>query len=70
MRTAFRLLGVGWFVSFCILGGVAGGHVLDDRFGTAPAITLLGLGLGIAGAGGGVYQMLVKAITKDKGSAS
>ena len=55
----FRLLGVGFFIGFCILGGVLGGVWLDGRFGAGPVFTLVGLLLGLVLASGGVYRMLI-----------
>ena len=59
MFALFRLLGIGWYVAICIGGGAAGGMFLDSIFGFKPALTLLGLGLGLVLAFGGMYRMLV-----------
>ena len=55
---AFRLVGVGFYIALCIVGGVFGGIALDSRFGTSPVLTLVGLILGLVLAFYGVYQML------------
>lgn len=56
---AFQLLGVGFFIGGSILGGVWGGIWLDERLETSPALTLVGLFLGLLVAGVGVYRMLL-----------
>ena len=56
---AFRLVGVGFYIVLCIVGGVFGGIALDGRFGTSPVLTLVGLILGLVLAFYGVYQMLI-----------
>ena len=55
---ALGLLGVGWYVATCITLGVVAGLWLDGRAGISPALTLLGLALGLASAGWGGYRML------------
>jgi hypothetical protein len=64
MDTAFRLLGIGWYVALCILGGGLGGVWLDDRLSLSPLFTLLGLAAGLAAAGIGMYLMLT-AVLRD-----
>ena len=54
-RTVLRLLGIGWYVAICILGGGYGGYRLDGWLDTRPILTLLGLGFGIAAAFIGMY---------------
>ena len=72
MGTVLRLLGVGWYVALCILGGVFGGLWLDQQLGLDfPVFTLLGLTVGLALAGFGTYRMLVavlseSAVSKDQ----
>ena len=58
MRTVFRLLGIGWYVAFCILGGAFGGVWLDGRMDLSPLFTLIGIGLGLVAAGIGMVRML------------
>ncbi len=58
MRLVARLLGVGWYVAICIVGGVWGGVWLDEKLGTGPLLLLIGLMLGLVIAGLGVYRML------------
>jgi len=63
---AFQLLGVGFFIGGAILGGVMGGIWLDERLGYSfPALTLVGLFLGLVVAGVGVYRMLLPLLHSD-----
>ena len=55
---AMQLMGIGWYVATCIVLGVVGGVLLDSELGTDFALTLVGLGLGLASAGWGGYRML------------
>jgi F0F1-type ATP synthase assembly protein I len=61
-----RLIGVGFFIVACILGGVLGGLWLDKTFNTRPIFLLIGLILGLVVAFWGVYQMLIPIINEDK----
>ena len=65
MRLVARLLGVGWYVAICIVGGVWGGVWLDEKLGTSPLFLLIGLMLGIVIAGAGVYRMLAALVSAD-----
>jgi hypothetical protein len=58
MGTGLRLLGIGWYVALCILGGGLGGRWLDRWLDISPLFTLLGLGVGLALAIIGMYRML------------
>ena len=59
---ALRLLGVGFFIGGAIVLGVLGGLWLDDRLGTRPVLTLVGLFVGLTIAFIGVYEMLLPLI--------
>ena len=65
MRLVARLLGVGWYVAICIVGGVWGGVWLDEKLETSPLLLLIGLMLGIGVAGAGVYRMLAALVSAD-----
>lgn len=65
MGTVTRLLGVGWFVAICIVGGIWGGVWLDERMGSSPLFLLIGLLLGIVVAGWGMYRMLLAVFSVD-----
>jgi len=65
---ALRLLGVGFFIGFLIIGGTLGGLWLDGRFETRPIFTLIGLFTGLMLAFWGVFQMLLPLLkNNDKG---
>ena len=55
---AVRLLGLGWYVAIAIVLGIAGGLWLDNRMGTLPLFTLLGVLLGAVAAFYGLYRMV------------
>ncbi len=66
MGTVVRLLGIGWYVAICIAGGTVLGVWLDGRLGLSPALTLVGLGLGIAAAFIGMFRMLTAVLSESK----
>ncbi len=70
MRTALRLLGIGWYVALCIAGGAFGGLWLDREFDLRPVLTLTGLGLGIAIAVVGMMKMLMDLFQPETGEGS
>lgn len=55
---ALRLLGLGWYVAFCIVGGIAGGIWLDRKLDTKAVFLLLGVVAGSGLAFYGVYRMV------------
>ena len=59
---AARLIGVGFYIGICIVGGVMGGLWLDNKFDTRPIFVLIGLILGLILAFWGTYQMLLPLI--------
>ena len=70
MRTVLRLVGIGWYVAFCLVGGSLGGIWLDNRVGSSPLFTLVGLGAGLAVAGFGMYRMLMAVLSQSQGMNS
>jgi hypothetical protein len=62
LTPAVQLLGLGSYVAVCIAGGTIGGYFLDEVFGTGKALTLAGLGLGLAAAFYGGYRMLMDTV--------
>jgi ATP synthase protein I len=58
-EAALRFIGVGWFIGLSILLGVWGGLWLDEKFGTAPILVIVGLIFGLVVAFYGVYRMLL-----------
>ena len=63
-RAALRLIGIGWYIGVCIIGGVVVGHWLDGKLDTS-LLWIVGLLFGIFIAFYGVYQML-KPFTSNK----
>jgi len=61
---AMRLIGVGFFISTSIIGGVVVGLWLDGKFNTEPLLVLAGLLLGLIVAIFGVYEMLLPLLQK------
>lgn len=59
LAIVFQLVGVGWYVAICIIGGLLGGLWLDGKLGMRPVFTLVGLVLGLSMAFYGVYRMLL-----------
>lgn len=66
LPSAMRLLGIGWYFAMTIVGGIAGGFLLDTWLQTRPLFTLLGLFLGLALALFGGYVLLMRVLTEDK----
>jgi ATP synthase protein I len=64
-KSAFKLLGVGFYICICIVGGALGGMWLDNKFNTQPVLILSGLVLGLVLAFWGVYQMLIPMIKEN-----
>lgn len=62
LTPAIQLLGLGSYVAACIVGGTAGGYLLDAAFGTGHILTLAGLALGLVAASYGGYRMLMDTI--------
>ena len=62
----FKLLGVGWFVGICIVGGAIGGWLLDKELDTKPLFTLVFLTLGTVFALYTVWRWLAPGIQKPK----
>lgn len=63
---AVRLLGLGWYVAIAIILGIAGGIWLDNRMGTLPLFTLLGVLLGSVAAFYGLYRMVEPLFNVDE----
>lgn len=64
LTAALRLLGVGWYIGVCIVGGVLGGLWLDNRLNTQPIFVIVGLILGVVIAIYGVYRMVLPNLNK------
>lgn len=53
-----RLAGIGWFVAVSVAGCTITGWWLDSNFNIKPALTLVGLAVGLSVAVKGVFQIL------------
>jgi F0F1-type ATP synthase assembly protein I len=67
---AGRLMGIGWYIGFCVAGGILGGIWLDKKVGTTIIFSLVGVVLGLVLALYGTYRMISPLMRegKDKGS--
>ena len=71
LPTSIRLLGIGWYVAFCIVAGILGGLWLDKKLETTPLFILIGVVLGTVLAFYGIYRMvlpLVRDLDSGRGS--
>ena len=69
---AFRLIGVGFYIALCIIGGifagcmvigVFGGRWLDEKWGTEPWMLIIGSLVGMAS---GFYHFFKTVLRLDK----
>jgi F0F1-type ATP synthase assembly protein I len=56
------LIGLGGLLVGAVVAGLVLGLVVDDRAGTAPTFTLLGIALGIVAGGLGFYVRVRSAL--------
>ena len=56
---ALRLTGLGWYIAFCVVGGLLLGLWVDSLLPTKPLFTLVGPVLGSVVAFWGVYRMIL-----------
>jgi hypothetical protein len=63
---ALQLVGVGWYVAICIVGGLFGGLWLDRQLDVLPVFTLIGIILGTVMAFYGMYKMLLPLLNNDQ----
>ena len=54
-----RLIGLGWYIAFCVAGGVLLGLLGDNLIGTTPLFTLVGTVMGSGASFWGVYRMIL-----------
>ena len=63
MPRALSLLSIGWYFALCIVGGIAGGLLLDNVLDTKPILAVLGLFVGLGLAFWGGYKLLMQVIS-------
>jgi len=59
-----RLMGLGFYIAACIVGGVFGGLQLDELLDTGRLFAALGLFVGLAVAFAGGYLLLMEVLNK------
>ncbi len=60
---ALRLTGLGWYIAFCVVGGILLGIWIDNMFtGLKPLFTIAGVIVGSTVAFWGVYKMILPAL--------
>jgi len=59
-----RLMGLGFYIAACIVGGVFGGLQLDHLLDTGRLFAVLGLFVGLAVAFAGGYLLLMEVRNK------
>ncbi|HJX69889.1 MAG TPA: AtpZ/AtpI family protein [Dehalococcoidia bacterium] len=56
---ALRVVGIGWYIAFCLILGTLGGYWLDRHVdNTFPIFTLIGVTLGLVVAMVGLFLMV------------
>ncbi len=68
LTIVLQLLGVGWYVVVCIIGGLFGGLWLDKAFETLPVFTIAGMIFGAVMAFYGIYKMLLPLLDNNQGT--
>lgn len=61
---AFRFIGIGWYIAFCLGAGFGGGYLIDRHYDTLPLFSLILLTLGLVVAIVGIYRMVKPLINE------
>ena len=64
-----QLVGVGWYVAVCIVGGLLIGLWLDRTFDIVPVFTLGGILFGTVLSFYGIYKMVLPLMTNNGDNA-
>ena len=64
LAPTIRLMGLGFYIAACIVGGVVGGVQLDRLLDTGRLFAILGLLVGLTVALGGAYLLLMEVLNK------
>ena len=67
LAIVLQMVGVGWFVAICIIGGLFGGLWIDGTLDVLPVFTIAGVLLGTVMAFYGVYKMVVPILNYNQG---
>lgn len=59
---ALRLTGLGWYIAFCVVAGIALGIGMDRLTGLSPLFAIVGVILGSVVAFWGVYRMILPVL--------
>lgn len=62
-----RLMGLGFYIAACIVGGVVGGLQMDRLLDTGRLFAVLGLMVGLAVALTGGYLLLMEVLKTNEG---
>ncbi len=60
------MIGIGWYIAFCLILGAVGGYFLDQHLDTLPLFTLLLLTIGLFLAFYGIYRMVRPLLEEER----
>ena len=66
LAIVLQLVGVGWYVAICIVGGLFVGLWIDGKLGVLPVFTISGILLGTVLAFYGIYKMVLPLLNNDR----
>ena len=69
LAIVLQLVGVGWYVAVCIIGGLGVGLWLDRKLDMVPVFTLAGILLGPVVAFYGIYKLVLPLMTNSSDEA-
>ncbi len=69
LAIVLQLVGVGWYVAVCIIGGLGVGLWLDRKLDMIPVFTLAGILFGTVLAFYGIYRLVLPLMTNSSDEA-
>ena len=69
LAIVLQLVGVGWYVAVCIIGGLGVGLWLDRKLDMVPVFTLAGILFGTVLAFYGIYRLVLPLMTNNSDEA-
>ena len=66
LAVVLQLVGVGWYVAICIIGGLLGGLWVDRRLGVLPFFTITGVISGTVVGFYGIYKMVLPLLSENR----